>query len=127
MAQDAVDAAVQSGGLTPAPSTTALMPLHGAAGRYAEDPALRVYGTDAEALATIARADSVLAAPLHPALPYTGAHVVYAIRHEMARTVEDVLARRTRARALNAAAAAACEPAIAALLVREREPPTVSP
>lgn len=127
MAQDAVDAAVRSGGLTPALSPTALMPLHGATGRHAGDPALRAYGTDADAVRRIAEADPSLRAPLHPGLPYTGAHVVYAIRHEMARTVEDVLARRTRARALDAAAAAACEPAIVALLAREREPSTASP
>ena len=40
--------------------------------------------------------------PLHPALPYCGAEVVWAARYEMARTVEDVLARRTRALFLNA-------------------------
>jgi hypothetical protein len=39
---------------------------------------------------------------LHKDLPYTGAEVVWAARHEMARTVEDVLARRTRALFLNA-------------------------
>ena len=43
-------------------------------------------------------------------LPYTGAEVVWAARHEMARTVEDVLARRTRALFLNARAAEAMAP-----------------
>ncbi len=38
----------------------------------------------------------------YPALPYTGAEVVWAVRAEMAQTVEDVLARRTRALFLNA-------------------------
>jgi glycerol-3-phosphate dehydrogenase len=42
---------------------------------------------------------------LHPALPYTAADVRRAVRDEMARTVEDVLARRTRALFLNARAA----------------------
>ena len=57
-----------------------------------------------------------LAATLHPDLPYTGAEVVWAARHEMARTIEDVLARRTRALFLNARAAEAMAPAVARLM-----------
>ena len=57
--------------------------------------------------------------PLHPQLPYVGAEVVWAARHEMARTVEDVLARRTRALFLNARAAEAMAPAVARLMARE--------
>jgi glycerol-3-phosphate dehydrogenase len=56
---------------------------------------------------------------LHPALPINGAQVVWAARHEMARTVDDVLARRTRALFLNARAATAMAPAVAQLLARE--------
>ena len=56
---------------------------------------------------------------LHPALPYTEAHVLRAAREEMARTVEDVLARRTRALFLNTAAAVEMAPAVAALLEAE--------
>ena len=65
------------------------------------------------------RRHAVLAATLHPALPYTGAEVVWAARHEMARTVEDVLARRTRALFLNARAAEAMAPAVARLMAAE--------
>ncbi len=59
------------------------------------------------------------AAPLHPALPYTESHVIRAAREEMARSVEDVLARRTRALFLNTAAAAAMAPRVAELLEAE--------
>ena len=52
-------------------------------------------------------------------LPYTGAEVVWAARHEMARTVEDVLARRTRALFLNARAAEAMAPEVARLMAGE--------
>ena len=45
--------------------------------------------------------------------------MVFAARHEMARTVEDVLARRTRALFLNAAAAADMAPRVADLLAGE--------
>ncbi|HMC60482.1 MAG TPA: glycerol-3-phosphate dehydrogenase C-terminal domain-containing protein, partial [Candidatus Solibacter sp.] len=54
-------------------------------------------------------------------LPYTGAEVVWAARREMARTLEDVLARRTRALFLNARAACAMAPDAAGLLARELE------
>jgi len=60
-----------------------------------------------------------LARPLHPALPITGAQVVWAARHEMARTLDDVLARRTRALYLNAGAALAMAPVAVRLLARE--------
>jgi glycerol-3-phosphate dehydrogenase len=60
--------------------------------------------------------------PLHPELPYTEADVVHAVRFEMARTSEDVLARRTRASFLNASASAQTEPHVAEIvrLVKER-------
>ena len=77
---------------------------------------LRVYGSDAPAIEAMERDDPALAEPLHPALPYTGAEVVWAARHEMARTVEDVLARRTRALFLNARAAIEMAPRVAALM-----------
>jgi glycerol-3-phosphate dehydrogenase len=60
-----------------------------------------------------------LGEPLHPQLPYTGAEVVWAAREEMARTVEDVLARRTRALFLNARAAEAMAPGVAQLMAGE--------
>ena len=57
--------------------------------------------------------------PLHPALPYQCGEVVWHARHEMARTVEDVLARRTRALLLNARAAIEAAPVVARLLAAE--------
>ncbi len=57
--------------------------------------------------------------PLHPALPYLEAEVIWAARWEMARTVEDVLSRRTRALLLNARAALEMAPRVAELLAAE--------
>jgi glycerol-3-phosphate dehydrogenase len=65
------------------------------------------------------RSDPTLAQPLHNAYPITGAQVIWAIQHEMARTIDDVLARRTRALFLNTQAARAVAPAVAQLLARE--------
>ncbi len=56
---------------------------------------------------------------LHPALPYTAAAVLRAVRDEMARTVEDVLARRTRALFLNARAAMEMAERVAELMAPE--------
>jgi glycerol-3-phosphate dehydrogenase len=74
------------------------------------------YGSDATQLGQLMRDEPELAVPLHKSLPICGAQIVWAARHEMARTVEDVLARRTRALFLNAQAALAMAPATAHLL-----------
>ncbi len=81
--------------------------------------ALAVYGSDAEEISKLIASDASLGEPLNPVLPYVKAEVVWAVRHEMARTVEDVLARRTRALFLNARAALAMAPAVANLMASE--------
>jgi len=63
--------------------------------------------------------DAGLGVQLHPDLPIRAAQVVWAAREEMARTVEDVLARRTRALFLNARAAVMMAPRVAQLMARE--------
>ena len=78
-----------------------------------------MYGSDAPALRKLMREEPALAAALHPALPYTGAEIVWAARFEMARTLEDVLSRRTRALLLNARAAVEMSGRAAALLAQE--------
>ncbi|MEM8681115.1 MAG: glycerol-3-phosphate dehydrogenase C-terminal domain-containing protein, partial [Planctomycetota bacterium] len=55
----------------------------------------------------------------HERLPYRGAEVAWAVRHEMARTVEDVLARRTRSLLLDAAASKEAAPRVASLMADE--------
>ena len=119
MAQDAVDAAARAAELPPSPSPTATLPLHGAPTSMRDDEPLVEYGTDASAVRELIAADASLAAPLDARLPYTGAQVVYAVRAEMARTVDDVLARRTRAVVLDAGAAQAAAPRVAALMSAE--------
>jgi glycerol-3-phosphate dehydrogenase len=79
---------------------------------------LDVYGSDAAEIRALAQ-DSALAAQLHPDLPYIGAEVVWAAREEMARTVQDVLARHTRALFLNAQAAIEMAEPVARLLAAE--------
>ncbi len=78
-----------------------------------------VYGSDAEAILALTKENPDLAKPLHPDLPYIQAEVVWAARHEMSRTVDDALSRRTRALLLNARAAVEVAPAVASLLAAE--------
>jgi glycerol-3-phosphate dehydrogenase len=118
MAEDCVDHAITLGKLRDEPCTTRNLRIHG----YLRDSEalgnLEVYGSDADAIRTLAH-EPVLAARLHPDLPYIAAEVIWAARAEMARTVEDVLARHTRALFLNAKAASEMAEPVARLLAAE--------
>ncbi len=119
MAEDAVDHALSLGGLASNPCVTQNLRIHGYTENIAELGHLAVYGSDAEQVRDLARERPELAMTLHPDLPYIAAEVVWAARFEMARRVEDVLARRIRALFLNARAAIAMAPAVASLLAAE--------
>jgi glycerol-3-phosphate dehydrogenase len=118
MAEDCVDHAVTLGRLRDEPCPTRNLRVHGYLENADKFGALEVYGSDAEAIRTLAQ-EPKLAPQLHPALPYIAAEVAWAAREEMARTVEDVLARRTRALFLNAGAASAMARPVASLLAAE--------
>ena len=119
MAEDTVDQAALQAHLPVKPCVTRTLRVHGATTDPAAPGPLASYGTDAARIAAIMRDEPELAEPLHPDLAVTGAEVVWAARAEMARTVEDVLSRRSRALLLNARAAIAMAPRAAALLARE--------
>jgi glycerol-3-phosphate dehydrogenase len=123
MAEDALVDAIAVGGLPARACITETLPLHGFMNRddagLPADCARRVYGSDLVAIDAIAAEDPALAEPLHPRLPYTGAQIVFGARDEMARSVEDALARRTRALLLDARAAIDVAPRVAKLLSAE--------
>lgn len=120
MGEDTIDRAVQSANLPRHSSPTANLRLHGwTAEISATAGTMQVYGADQAAIERLMRQQPELAAPLHPELPYRAGEVVWAARQEMARTVEDALSRRTRALFLNARAAIAAAPGVAALLAAE--------
>jgi glycerol-3-phosphate dehydrogenase len=119
MAEDCVNRAAVLASLPRRPCVTAELRIHGYHRRAAEFGPLAVYGADAAAIRELMVADPTLAAPLHTALPFTGAEVVWAVRHEMARTVEDALARRTRALFLNARVAIDISQRVAELMAAE--------
>jgi glycerol-3-phosphate dehydrogenase len=120
MAEDTIDIAAREAELARAPSPTARLPLHGnPAAAAAAGTTYAEYGTDRDALLALEYAEPALATVLDPRLPYTGTQVVYAVRHEAARTADDVLARRTRALFRSVEAALAAAPRVAELLARE--------
>ncbi|ANH90009.1 MULTISPECIES: glycerol-3-phosphate dehydrogenase/oxidase [unclassified Streptomyces] len=109
-------------------SRTARLPLLGGAGYDAEAVAAsgglaahlgERYGTEARFVGDLVQQDPTLAEPVVPGLPYTRAEVVYAARAEMARSVDDVLSRRTRARLFARDASAGAAQAVGELLGAE--------
>ncbi|MGZ3540471.1 MAG: glycerol-3-phosphate dehydrogenase/oxidase [Vulcanimicrobiaceae bacterium] len=112
MAQDAVDTAIGAAQLPNAPCVTERLPLHG------------IDGSDREELLALAYAHPSLGERIHPRLAYTFADIVYGVRSEYARTLDDVLSRRTRALFLDAAAALEAAPRVAHAIANElRRPP----
>ncbi len=128
MAADTVDAVVDVIGAAVGRSRTKRLKLHGAVGTSAPpvgvEPSVHQhlagrYGTDAGAVAALVDADPALAEPLVAGQPYLRAEAVYAVRAEMARTLDDVLSRRTRTRLFARDASADAAASVAALLAPE--------
>jgi glycerol-3-phosphate dehydrogenase len=131
MAAHAIDAVVKVVGTGRRRSPTKHLPLLGADGFEtpgdSNEPSLHEhlagrYGTEASAVLDLVHADHgaadgrALGDALVPGLPYLRAEAVHAVRHEMARTLDDVLSRRTRARLLARDASAAAAADVAALI-----------
>jgi glycerol-3-phosphate dehydrogenase len=119
MASDTVDTVVKTlgrGGKSP----TKRLRLLGAYDSPPHDEHLaRRYGILARDIVELERGDPSLAEPLVPGLPYRRSEAVYAVRHEMATTLDDVLSRRTRARLLGRDATAAAAESVARLIAPE--------
>lgn len=111
MAADAVDAARSVGGLPACSSTTAELRLHGAPAEPCDD----VFGTERDVVEALPGAGERIL----EGLDLTVAEVRFAVRFELARTVEDVLARRHRALFVDAGQASAAAPRVAALMAEE--------
>ncbi|THF60614.1 glycerol-3-phosphate dehydrogenase/oxidase [Pseudothauera rhizosphaerae] len=113
MGADAVDSARSVAGLPARDSVTADLRLHGTTAGPSDDP----YGSDRAEVQALPGAGI----PILDGLDLSEAEVRFAVRRELARTVEDVLARRHRALFVDAALAAAAAPRVAALLAEELE------
>jgi glycerol-3-phosphate dehydrogenase len=119
MAQGCVDQAATLADLPERTCLTRTLNIHGYHTHAASFGSLSFYGSDAPAIRKLTTTDTTLGRQLDSQLPYLEAEVVWAARMEMARTVEDVLARRTRALFLNAKAAMRMAPRVASLLAGE--------
>ncbi|WP_121021445.1 glycerol-3-phosphate dehydrogenase/oxidase [Helicobacter vulpis] len=107
MAQETLDLCAQQGLLPPKTCQTKSLKLHGYT-TDAPDSHLRVYGAQAQDILDLERADPTLARKIHPAHPYSYAQVFWALEHEVAFSLEDVLSRRIRLLLLDARAAYDC-------------------
>ncbi|WP_418992676.1 FAD-dependent oxidoreductase [Alistipes sp.] len=119
MAEDTVDRAIEVAELPRRKCVTKKLPIHG----YRKNPDLTnhlyVYGSDEEKIRELIRQRPELGERLSQKYGYTLAEVVWAVREEMALTVEDVLARRVRLLFVDAREALAAAPVAARLMARE--------
>ena len=106
MAEDAVNQAIK---------------LNGLAEKKCVTENLKIYDNDRKEIEKLIAENPSLAEKLHEDLPYRKSEIVFAARNEMARTVEDVLARRTRTLFLNAKIAIEIAPRIAEIMAEELE------
>jgi glycerol-3-phosphate dehydrogenase len=119
MAEDLINHAELLAELDPHPCVTEQLRIHGFHRHADTFGELSHYGSDAPAMKDLFRSDPRYREPLHERLQARAGQVVWAVRHELARTVDDVLARRTRSLLLDARAAIEAAPAVAALMAEE--------
>ena len=119
MAEEVVNNAILVGGLAKQKSNTADLHIHGYINEEIREEHLKVYGIDAAEIKKLYLENSLWQEKIHANFDYTKAQVIWAVRNEMAQTVEDVLARRIRMLFLDAAAAMEAAPIIAKLMAIE--------
>jgi glycerol-3-phosphate dehydrogenase len=119
MAEDVVDAAASKAGLPAKKSVTAKMKIHGHLENVDRSDPLYWYGSDRELINNLVQEDPDLGTVISDRLHVIRAQVILAVREEMARTLEDFLARRIRALQLDAREAVRMAPAVAAIMASE--------
>ena len=119
MAEDTVDQAILLGRLPERKCVTEGLRIHGYHHNAETFGSLAPYGADAPELRSLIAHDAGFALPLHPRLDVLRGEVAWAVRREMARTVEDFLSRRTRALLLDARASIEAAPLVAGIMAAE--------
>src|SRR5690606_20366755 len=117
--EDTVNQAIKTANIAFQPCKTVDIRIHGADISNHEQGHWTVYGSDAEKIKSLISEENGLGEKLHVNYPHVKAEVVWAIREEMARTIEDVLARRIRMLFLDAKKAAAAAHAVAQVMAEE--------
>ena len=121
IAQDIIDKAMAVKRLPKKNCRTEHLSIHGnlKTDSKARENHLYIYGTDIPKIAELQNNEPELKEKLHPNYDFTMAEVAWAIRYEMARTVDDILARRVRLLFLDARAALSSCEKVARLLAKE--------
>jgi len=119
MAEDTVNQALLVAGLDERECVTKNLRIHGWLKHTDKNDPLHYYGSDAIHIKKIVKAVPSMSEKLHQNLPYIKAEVIWSVREEMARTVEDFLARRSRALLLDARASIDMAPEVARLMAEE--------
>lgn len=119
MAEDAINQSIQIAGLATRPCVTKHLRVHG----YSEHVDMSkwdyVYGSDVSKINLLKKENSEYSELLLKNFTFTVAHVIWAVREEMAQTIEDVLARRVRLLFLDARAAIEIAPRVASVMAKE--------
>lgn len=119
MAEDVIDHAEMIGGIGTRRCVTHDLMIHGSGTVLPDSDPLAVYGSDAAEIRDLMQSEPEWAGKVHPRLDLTCAEVIYHARHEMARTIGDVLARRSRSLLLDAQASMSAALRVGHLLASE--------
>lgn len=119
MAEETVNKAIKTAKLNESACITKTLTVHGSSDTIRDKGRLRIYGTDADEIERLIKSDTYMAQKIHTNLPYTYAEIVWAVRNEMARTIEDVLSRRLRVLLLDARAAIECAQVVGKIMATE--------
>ncbi|MGF2411657.1 glycerol-3-phosphate dehydrogenase/oxidase [Ferruginibacter sp.] len=119
MANDVLTNAAFAAGLQKKSCITEALKIHGWVTDTDKNAPLHIYGSDALAIKNLCKQDKTLSELIHPLLPNIKAEIIWAVQNEMAITVEDVLARRTRILFLDAKAAMEAAPVVAELMAKQ--------
>ncbi len=119
MASDVLNKAIQAIGIEKKLCVTDNLKIHGWANDLDKKDSRYFYGSDATLIKKLCADDESLNELIHPSLFNIKAEIIWAVQHEMAQTVEDILARRTRVLFLDAKAAIEAAPIVAKLMAKE--------
>lgn len=119
MAEDVMEIAFYKAAMSEKECVTKNLHIHGYREKNNYSAPLYYYGDDEKGINDLIKKDHTLSELIHASLPYIKAEIVWAVQNEMCMTVEDALARRTRALLLDAKASMGSAPLVANMMAKE--------
>ena len=120
MGEDAVNKVMKTVGLPKTQTGSIDLKLHGfTQTAFSSSDPMTLYGSDRQAVEALIASDPSMNEKLHQNYPYVVGQVIWAVRHEMARQVDDVLSRRLRVLLLDAEAASLMAPVVVEVMAKE--------